>query len=307
MIILTQVIYADVLFILNVYITYALLMLTAFISGAAASRWRIAAASAVGGLYSFVILIPHISDTVLALSRIPAAVVFILISFGKVRIRPFVRNFSCFFLVNFIFAGFMLALWYFVNPQNIYLDGFVVYFHIEPLTLIIFTAICYFAIKGINRLIKIKAPENSIYRMKLHINNIDFEFPAFYDTGNSLSDPFTGRPVIIVSRSALNELFPSDEDICTVAAGKNLKIRYLPCTCVGGKAILPCIKAQRVEIKGISVSIEINDALIAITDETIKNGDFSALLPSGIFHNTTNEKGEDFDEKTNRAPQPIEK
>ena len=36
--------------------------------------------------------------------------------------------------------------------------------------------------------------------------------------------------------------------------------------------------------------------MVAVSDENIKNGDFQALLPMGIFQNNYSDKGEDYEE-----------
>ena len=57
-----------------------------------------------------------------------------------------------------------------------------------------------------------------------------------------------------------------------------------------------CFRAERVQIKGLSVNVTLKEPLIALTDKKIKGGAFGALLPSGIFDNITSETGEDYDE-----------
>lgn len=297
---LSQVIYADVLFILNAYITYILMLATAVISCFEAGRLRLTLAALSGGLYSMIILIPGITDGLIAFSRVPAAVLFIFIAFGKVNLRVFVRLFSSFFLINFIFAGLMLALWYFIHPESMYMGGFVVYFDIKPLTLVILTAVCYFAIKIINTLIKFREPKNTIYHITLHINNREISVRAYYDTGNTLTDPFTGKQVIIVNSACLSEVFPEGCDMVTLTEIYGMKVRPLPFDSLGGTSLMPCIKASRVQITGLTLKADISSPLIALTDKKIKDGTFAALLPSGIFDNLTSEKGEDYDENLDR-------
>lgn len=293
---MTQVIYADVLFIINSYINYALLVLTELISGVKASRLRIALAALLGGLYSLIILIPHITDAVIGFSRLPFAVILIFVAFNVRHIKMFLRLFGSFFLTNFIFAGLMLALWYFVSPQNMYLNSFIVYFDIQPIALIVLTAVCYFVIKSINSFVKVKEPKNTIFTVKLHINDKVISFPALYDTGNKLFDPFTGKAVIIVSAHALKDIFPDEKHIYEYALMSGIAIRYIPCTVLGGESLLPCFTAERVQIKGLEISLDAAQAVIAVSEGKIKGGGFSALLPSGIFENITSETGADYDE-----------
>lgn len=290
---MTQVIYADVLFILNTYITYALLLLTALISGFKATRLRLTSAALLGGLYSLIILIPGISDSLITLSRVPAAIIFLFISFSAKNKNQILRIFCTFFLVNFIFAGLMLALWYFFYPQNMYFTGFVVYLDIEPVTIVALTALCYFLIKGINMAVKIKQPKDTIFDITLHINDKVVKTNGFYDSGNSLYDPFTGKQIIIFSRSALRSIFPENTTIYDQAVKLGLNVRFLPCTSIGGSTLLPCVKADQIKIKSVSLSVCLEDRLIAITDEKIKGGAFGALLNKDIF----SEKGEDSYDK----------
>lgn len=293
---MTQVIYADVLFIINAYINYALLVLTELISGVKTSRLRVALAALLGGLYSLIILIPGISDLAIGLSRLPFAIILVFAAFKVRHIRMFLRLFCSFFLTNFIFAGLMLALWYFVSPQNMYLSAFVVYFDIEPIALITMTAICYFTIKFINTFVRVKQPKNTIFTLKLHINDKVIVLPALYDTGNNLFDPFTGRPVIIVSAGSLKDVFPDENRIYESATALGFALRYIPCTVLGGDMLLPCFSLERVQIKGIEISLGAANVVIAVTKSKIKGGEFSALLPSGIFENLTSETGADYDE-----------
>jgi hypothetical protein len=75
-----------------------------------------------------------------------------------------------------------------------------------------------------------------------------------------------------------------------------LKIRYLPCNTVSGSKLLPVFKADMVRIKGITADFNVKGVMIAVSDEKIKNGEFQALLPEGIFQNNICDKGEDYEE-----------
>lgn len=289
-------VYADVLFIINAYVSYVLMLLCALISGSRASRLRLTLTSLMGGVYSFIILIPHISDSLIALSRIPMAVLLILSAFGFKSIRSFLRQFASFFLVNFVFAGIMLALWLFVYPQKMYLGGFIVYFDIDPLTLIILTALCFFTLKAITSLVKLRQPKTCIYDLSLSVGDMRFSLRGFYDTGNSLCDPFTGKEVIIVTRQALKKLFPREVSYEKLPDCCPVPLRLVPCRGITGTKLLLCFTGDNAVIKGISLTIGINKPVIAVTDEKIKGGDYDALLPKGIFDNESDNKGEVSDE-----------
>ena len=293
---MTGVIYADVLFILNTYITYAILFLTAVLLHLSPERLRLLFASIIGGISSLIIIFPWANDGILGFLRLILCLVLPLVSFTFSGIKTLVRQVFIFLSVNFLFAGIMFAIWFFVSPTAVYYNTGVVYFDIDALSLVVLTAVCYFAVRIFRGIIDLKAPKNTLYDIYLTIRGEEFYLKGFLDTGNNLKDPFTGCDVIIVSRSALEKFFPQGEDMSSIIETSPLKIRYLPCKTVSGSKLMPIFKGDKVRIKGVETDFIQRGAVIGVTDETIKNGDFQALLPPGIFSNNYSDKGEDYEE-----------
>lgn len=293
---MTRVIYADVLIVLNTYVTYILLLLTALISHEKGKKFSLVISSLAGGLSSLLILIPDITDTFLAAIRLFTAAVFLLLAFGKGRIRRFIRLYCSFFAVNFVFAGLMLALWYLVKPGSMYFNSSIVYFNIDSFSLIVLTAVCYCAIRLMSRFINIKSPTGRIYDVEIFFQGKSVLLKGFLDTGNTLKDPFTSKPVLIANKDAVKNLIELSSDAYTI--DKN--IRYIPCTTVLGRELLPCFKADKVRIKGVSCNFEEKGVIIGITSARIKNAQYGILLCDEIFENKTNERGEDYAEQTGR-------
>lgn len=293
---MSGVIYADVLFILNVYITYALLMLTAMFLGISPKRLRLLLASIIGGVSSFIILIDGINAVVSGAFRLILCFIFCFVSFSFRGTRQCLRQVATFLGVNFLFAGLMFAIWYFVSPSAVYYNTGVVYFDIDILSLVTVTAVCYFAVKLFGAMSHLRQPKNVLYEVTLFIFGDELSLRGFLDTGNSLKDPFTSADVIVVSRSAVGKYFPFDKSISDIIGESPLKIRYLPCNTVSGKKLLPVFKADKVKIKGVSADFTVEGVMVAVSDENIKNGDFQALLPMGIFQNNYSDKGEDYEE-----------
>ena len=146
---MTGVIYADVLFILNVYITYALLMLSALFLGLTPKRMRLLFAAVLGGFSSFLIFIPELSAALLGLLRPVLCLVFSVVAFSYKGVKQLIRQTLIFLCVNFAFAGLMFALWYFVSPSAVYYNSGIVYFDIDALSLFIITAIYYLIVKNL--------------------------------------------------------------------------------------------------------------------------------------------------------------
>ena len=293
---MTGIIYADVLFILNTYITYAILLLTALILHLSPSRLRILLSSIIGGVGSLIIIFPWANDVMLGLLRAVLCAVLPFIAFSYGGIKQAFRKIAVFLSVNFLFAGLMLAIWYFINPSAVYYNTGIVYFDIDALSLVIITAVCYFAVRVFNWVSDFKTPKNTLYDVCFDILGEEIYLKGFLDTGNSLRDPFTGSDVIIVSRKALNKLFPEGKDMMALTESSPVKVRYLPCTTVSSKKLMAAFTCSKVRIKGLSCDFTVGGVTVALSEEKIKNGDFQALLPPGIFSNNYSDKGEDYEE-----------
>lgn len=289
---MTQVIYADILFIVNTYVNYALLRLACLFCRRQAKTYRMLLASSFGGLYSFIILIENIPQTVVFLTRLAAAALIILIAAGFLNCKAFLRLAAVFLCVSYAFAGIMLALWSFFSPPQMYYNNTVVYFNINTLTLCIFTVVCYGLLWLINQYLLFKAPANTIYQMEFEAFENTYYCTAFLDTGNMLKEPFSSLPVIIVSDSLKGS-----------SAGETLKksmeehpqsIRYIPCGGVNGSSVLAAFRPQSIHIRGISVDLVTDNAFIALTTQKIKSGDYDALIGSALFENNTKETEKDY-------------
>ncbi len=279
-----QVIYADVLVIINIYITYIILMLTSAFGGVKRNAGRLAVASVLSGLYSLIILVPDVSNTVISITRMFFSFFMLFIAFGRVSRKSFLRLAAAFFAVNFAFAGVMLALWLFVSPEGMYYNSSVVYFDIDTGTLIILTVVCYFALSLISRFIQKRVPRDSVYDCVIYAADRQFHCHCFLDTGNSLKDCYTGSSVIIINK-----------DILSSVTGDNplesrLKIRLIPHCTVSGEGMLYAFTSEKAEIKGLTKSCTVKNVTVALTEEKIRGGGFDGILPWDIFENTTDER-----------------
>lgn len=289
-----QIIYVDILIVINIYINYGLLLLTCVFGKIPARRLRMLFASLFGGIYSLIILIPHINDSIISVSRIPALIFITFIAFGYEGKKAYIRTVSVFFCVNMLFAGAMFMLWFLVCPENMYYNSGVVYFGVDALTLVVFTIIIYLLMKLIAFFTKSRVPENFIYTLNICVSGKIHSCRAFYDSGNCLYDPFSGDAVTIVSLDALigsvsKEIFSDFE-----FAGKKLKMKLIPVNSISGNRLLPAFRADRMVIRGVKSEFIIENPLIAVCPEKIHSGEYGAILHSSIFDNTVKENGDNY-------------
>lgn len=285
------VIYADVLVIINLYVTYFLLLCTCFISREKPKRVRLALSSFFGGFYSLLILLPTENAFLNFLVKAGAAILPVVIAFKLRGVKTFLRLCVSYLVCNFVFAGLMFALWYFVCPAGMFYDGSVVYFDIDVLTLAIFTVVCYGFMRLFDLIFKSRADINTVFYCKVWLKGSEYKLKAFLDTGNNLTDPFSAKPVIIVSREPFESLYDFD---CP-EAGEG--IRFVLCSTVSGKSLLPAVCPESIRVEGADTTFETGNVMLAFTEEKLLGGDYDAILPMGLFNNIYERKDERESEK----------
>ena len=279
-----QVIYADVLVLINIYITYALLLLTSVFSRVSTGRGRMLVASVLSGLYSLIITVPDISDGIIGTTKLLFSLLLLRTAFGKLSRKQNVRLCLIFFGVNFAFAGIMLALWLFLSPAGMYYNSTIVYFDIDTVTLLILTVVCYAVLSLIHRIVSSRTPSDTVYECRIYAAGKSFLCRCFLDTGNSLKDCYTGSSVVIVSRSIFKEVIgenPFESEI---------KIRLLPHSTVSQSGVLYAFTSDKIEIRGLTKSGTAENITVALTEEKIRGGHFDGILPWDIFESTTDER-----------------
>ncbi len=286
-------VYVDVLVIINVYINYGILLMTCFFRKVPPERLKILFASLLGGVYSLVIL-TDISDILISLSRIPALLVMTSVAFGYKSGKEYIKSVFSFFGVNLIFAGTMFMLWFLICPDNMYYNSGIVYFGIDAFTLVMLTVCAYFLIRLISVLTKSKIPRTFSYTVKIYAFGKEFSCRGFYDSGNSLCDPFSGEGVTVVYidvfKGAVSKDVFTDFENMDIDAG----IKLLPVKTLSGTKLLPSLRVDRIQIKGLERNLILERPVIALSEDKIHGGEYGALLYSSVFDNTITGKGEDY-------------
>lgn len=285
-----QTIYIDVLISINLFINYFLLLTVAKILNMAPARKRFIFASLIGSLFSLVILLPPINALLSAVIKLAMSVSIVLVAFGFVALKVFLRNIATFFGVNFLFGGVIFCLWYFVAPNGILLNNNVIYFNISPIFLVIVTFIAYLIIRTMKAFIGAREIPSLRYEILIRANGKTVALKAKVDTGNTLKEPFSGVPVVVASYVSVEMLAPTAIKAQIPLHSKNLSwknintnnglknIRLIPFKTVTGDGLFPAFKADFIEIQG-----EKKEAYIAVCNEKIFNDGYQALIGAELI------------------------
>ena len=262
-----QTIYVDVLMAVNFFINYYLLLACAAYLRVPVRRGRLAASSALGALFSLAILLPELPAVLSAAEKLLMSAGMVLSAFGFVTLKEFLRRTAAFFLISFSFAGLMIALWYFVSPQGMAIRNTVVYFNISPAALILLAAACYGILRLVSRFAGRAEPKNLFCRAEITRGSVCCSFTARVDTGNSLTEPFSGDPVAVVSKAAAERVIPPEG---------SANFRLVPFHTVSGGGLLRAFRPDRLVIHVGDKKIVTGRVYIAITENRLEGCD--ALL-----------------------------
>lgn len=271
-----QTIYVDVLVGVNLFINYFLLLAVSKFLSLPIKRPRLLAASALGAVYSLTILLPDMNMVLSFLMKFVMAATIVLVAYRFCGLKQFLRELAAFYIMSFAFAGFMLALWYFIAPQGFIIKNSIVYFNISPLVLIILTVVCYLIIRLINRLTGRQAPDAIFCKIQIDYEGKSISCFAKVDTGNSLTEPFSNYPVAVVYEENIATLVPHE------TSGK---IRLVPFQAVSGGGLLPAFKPDLLTIICGKRQFQIHNVYIAVAKS--KFGEFSALLNPDLLQKTS--------------------
>lgn len=274
-----RVIYADILFAINLSVDYLLLFAAARLSGAKFERLRALFAAILGAGYSLTVLV-EIPPPVMAAARLGVSVLMVLITFGKRSFFEVLKLLAVFYVCSFLFSGFMLLLNSALNSETFLVQNGTIYFELTAAETVVSAAAAFLIVELIRRILNRGKPED-VLAVKIDFCGKTAVLNAFMDTGNSLSDPFSGAPVAICRRELLEKIAP--EGGFSKSAEENLRsgkiMRCIPFSSVAGKGIIQAFRPDKAVIMNKDGSFEAEEILIGISEFAPEN---SLLLGSNV-------------------------
>lgn len=254
------VVYVDTLFLLNALVDYLLLLCSARLAGEPLERLRFALGAVLGGGYAVAIFLPGLGFLERPLCRLAAAVLMAVAAFGGGRRLG--RQTAIFFALSCAFAGGVLAI-SLVGGTGLSLNRGVIYSGMDLKMVLLSAAGCYAALS----LLLQKAGKHvhftgELKEVRLELGERAVELTALTDTGNTLTDPVTGRGVMVAEGARLEPLFPPEQrpdgaalrdpagalEGLTAAGGR---FRLLPYRSVGvDRGLLLAVRVDRAVVDG---------------------------------------------------------
>ncbi len=290
-------VYADVLVALNILLTYILLVSSRVFLKFPTNKFAVMVASFVGGFSSLVIFLDEMNVASSVCFKILTAVVISSVAFLPKSLRAFLKAFFAFFGVSFLFGGAMYALELALNPSNILFFNGTVYFDMSITYLVGSTLVIYGVFLFADYLMGKRHSRNNYCSIEIEYRSLSVKTEGFIDTGNSLTESASGRPVIVAHLSAVAPLFSFDElkffkGGFTDDIPESLKksFRLIPCKSMGGENLLKAFIPDKLKIVMDGNSFETDFLVVAVTERELSDGSYKAILNENIFHNIRKEK-----------------
>ena len=216
-------VYVDVLFVENLWVNVCLLLLTSRLMGYQTDRKRIAAGAALGSMGACLLETgsAYLTTAGWFLGTILTAAVMIRTAYGKRN--TYIKCLVVLYLEGWLLGCTIRYLEQFYVPAGLMLAG-------GSMVL----AGILLAVQWV--LVKLRERENIICPVALYLGEASISTEGLVDTGNSLRDPVSGRPVSVCTEPVLQalveksgkELFPRTfKSVCAGSHGNYHKYRNL--------------------------------------------------------------------------------
>lgn len=279
-----QTIYIDVLFCVNFVIDYIMLISVKHIMALPSRRLRLLASASVGGVSSFIILLPPLNFFVSLILSIAEAVLMVAMAFMPLKRRLFVKTSGLLFCVSFCFCGAMTAVISVFLPQNTLVRNGTVYIGISPFLLIGLTLICYVILRLFYNIMNKGEIKSTFCSAEIKYKGKTVIAKGIIDTGCTLHEPFSGECVIVGKSESFKNISDSEKYMNAEYEYhfNNCGIRLVPFSSVGGNGVIPAFKPEKIKL--ITENKDINvSAYLALCNKNIFSENCEIIVPAELI------------------------
>jgi len=301
------VVYVDVLLLYlaaNFICDYLLLWATAAVTLAKTNWRRLCAGAALGTAHFLLVylaslrIIPYYGLLRFIPTILAVTLIMLLVTFHPVSLRRLVKLALHFGGLGFASGGIGLAAAYVLGTPA------------EPNTFLglITATAAILIIAELGWGVVQTSMIRSIYQLpiSIHFGDEIIKVIGLLDTGNHLTDPLTGTPVIVLEQELLARLLPpdlaanlhqlksGDEKALTqlLAASRwSSRFRVIPYSSLGSKSgMLVGFRPDMVTLDVSGQSVPLGEAIVALCSHQLDNaGEYQALVPPSLVHGVLGE------------------
>lgn len=278
-----MVVYVDIVFLLNCLADGAALYATGRLSGLPVGKRRLLAAALLGGTYGALCVLPGWGVLASPLPQAAAAAGLVWLAFG--RRGAFLRQLLLFFILSCALGGALVAVGRLLEME----EGLAALARLDWRVFLLAGGSCFLVLSVVFRGGAHHAVAGQLCRFVLERRGRRAALTALLDTGHTLTDGLTGRPVLTVYWEALEPLWTVEERLilarlerdggaeCLARLGPGF--RLLPYQAVGvSGGLLLCFQAERAVIDGAQAG----PVTVALSPTAVSDGGgYTALWGGG--------------------------
>ncbi len=303
-----MVIYADIVFLVNLIMDSFILLLATILLKKKKNVFLIIFGGFLGSfLYCFLMFNAYLSQFYNPITSLFTIIIPQLIVFKPKKLKDFFKEFLIINICSFLIGGLTTALFFYTNAKN-YL-GEMLSFSVEnfSIKLLLFSCSSTYIFIKIYRLVLTKKmkKQQHIIDTTIKKNSQKVTFKSLVDTGNTLKEPISNKHVIILEFDIFKNFLPNelkllfyeknDNDITKIyeALDKTNDVdflynfRLIPFKSIGNEnGVLIGVKVPEVELFEENKTHKLKDIFVGIANFKLTTSeDFNALINPEIFEN----------------------
>lgn len=267
-------VYIELLFLDNLLMNALTLMMAARMASRRIRMLRTWIAAALGAVYALLFFLSppdSLFSGLIAKILFAAAMVFIA---NRPRAwREMGAGVSYFVLSTCILGGLTFGLFYLTGTGAIGVSGTVVAYGIPFRIILAGAVVGCMVLEYVRRSVRERAHAD-LHSVQVTISAGAGQktLCALVDTGNGLSEPISGAPVVLVRKACLKDVFPGDAPARTV-----------PCMTIGGIKLLKAFKADSIRVQAKPGEERVTEGIyVAAVEEGRLGKGVDAIIGPGL-------------------------
>lgn len=268
-------VYLDSLFLINGIVDYLLLLVTAKVAGEGFSRWRLLSGAVLGATAAALLFLPGFDWLMHPLCKLGVGVLMVVAAYGGSR--RLLRLGTLFFALSCALGGGVLMIGL-LTGSGLRFENGILATGMDMKIVLLSAACCYLLLNLLLR----RCGNHGVKELEQVVVDIGGKralLTALLDTGNTLTDPATGRPVLVAEGAKLIGVLPPElleglkgpAEVLEQFSGHSLgrRLRLLPYRAVGVDCgFLLAIRADRVCVG----KREFGGLLVALSPTAVSDG-----------------------------------
>ena len=290
-----KTIYADVLFCVNFFIDFALLAVTARILKRRVTGLRLTLCAALGAAYAVAVFFPGLTLLATLGVKLLFSAALTLAAFGARTAAGYFKALGVFYAVSFGFGGAVFGAYTLLQPSGVIISGDAVYIDVDPFFLFLLIGGSYCAVWIFSRLLPKRSERH--FRILLRLGGRTASLNALYDSGNGLTEPISGAPVLVAVYAAVARLIPKPARPafrglpCPEAAEWGHGYRLIAAQGAFGNALLPAFRPDGAKVVAGGAEYATDGLFVAVVCRPLSpDGRYDSLAGDGLLRGVPAER-----------------